>query len=321
MKPNRMTSIIAKSVAVLAACAALNASAGTAPAKAPVPPPEPEPAALFDSIGATLDVGYDSRYYFRGLWFADNIVWSALNISVPLIGGGQEDAGSLTWGFGAAYISTVETPFNNPGTSANTAANTFSTSSFDYSELDLITNLTYDAGFAKFTLQYQHYFYFDTYAGSFDGQPNGGVDSEFGLKGNQELGLSVAVPIGALNLYFSYFYDFTVGGQYFQAGADYTIPVTDWLSIVPSIYTGYGIEYYMGANKRFTNVNNVNQPLEQPSSGFTHLIASVAAPIKLTQIATLTPYVAWNHSFQARSGLNATDFNEVFGGVKLSVAF
>lgn len=313
MKPNRMTSIIAKSVAVFAACAALNASAGTAPAKAPVPPPEPEPAALFDSIGATLDVGYDSRYYFRGLWFADNIVWSALNVAIPLIGGGQEDAGSLTLGFGAAYVSTVETPVNPGGVVTNNG--------FDYSELDLITNLTYDAGFAKFTLQYQHYFYLDSYGGSTNGAANMGTDSEFGIKGNQELGLTVSVPIGALNLYFAYFYDFTINGQYFQAGADYTIPVTDWLSIVPSIYTGYGIEYYMGANKSASLANNVGQPLEMPSSGFTHLIASVAAPIKLTPIATLTPYVAWNHSFQGRSGLNATDFNEVFGGVKLSVAF
>jgi hypothetical protein len=313
MKPNSMTSYIAKSVAVLAACAALNATAGT-PAKAPAPV-EPEPSTLFDSIGATLDVGYDSRYYYRGLWFADNIVWSALNVAIPLIGGSAEDgSGSLTWGLGATYISTVDTPFGNPPNN-----------SFDYSEIDLLTSLTYDAGFAKFGIQYLHYFYPDSYAGSFapTGLPlaqNGGADSEFGIKGAGEIGFTVAVPIQALNLYFGYYYDLRIGGSYFQAAADYTIPVTDWLSIVPAIQTGYGINYYTGnGSALFTNVG---VPLAgAPTSGFTHLLVSVGTPIKLTKIATLTPYIAWNHSFDTRSGLNLTEHNEVFGGVKLSLAF
>ncbi len=311
MKPNRMTSIIAKSVAVLAACAALNASAGTAPAKAPLAPMEPEPAALFDTIGATLDVGYDSRYYFRGLWFADNIVWTALNISVPLIGGSSEDAGSLTWNLGAAYVSTVQTPFG--GTK----------NGFDYSELDLITSLVYDAGFAKFGLQYQYYYYPDSFAGSFNGAPIGGTDSEFGIRGAGELGLTAVIPIGALNIYLGAYHDFKIGGTYLQAGVDYTIAVNDWLAIVPAVYTGYGFDYYNGNNANLASqiTNNNNQPLNGPESGFTHIIASISAPIKLTKIATLTPYIAYNHSLDARTNLNLTTHSEVFGGVKLSVSF
>ena len=78
MKSKSMPSLIAKSVTFLAACAALNASAGTsAPVKNPVPVEE-KSGALFESIGATFDAGYDSRYYFRGLWFADNIMWTCL---------------------------------------------------------------------------------------------------------------------------------------------------------------------------------------------------------------------------------------------------
>jgi hypothetical protein len=314
MKPNRMTSIIAKSVAVLAACAALNASAGTAPAKGPLPPMEPEPAALFDTIGATLDVGYDSRYYFRGLYFADNIVWSALNIAIPLIGGGSEDAGSLTWNIGAAYISSVQTPANNP------AGNGFSKSAFDYSELDLITSLVYDAGFAKFGLQYQNYWYPDTYSGSFNGVGLAPNDPEFGISGAGEIGLTVAIPLGAANFYLGAYHDFRIGGEYFQAGVDYTIPVTDWMSIVPAVQTGYGINYYTGTNNQFTANGGFANGTTQ-SSGFTHILASVSTPIKLTKIATLTPYVAWNFALQTRNYLNATHDNEIFGGVKLSLAF
>jgi len=318
MKTKSMTSIIAKSVAVFSACAALNASAGTAPAKAPLPPVEPEPAGLFDSIGATLDVGYDTRYYYRGLWFADNIVWSSLNLAIPLIAGSGEDgAGSLTWGLGATYISTVETPFNSPVNNAR------STNSFDYSEIDLVTSLTYDAGFAKFGVQYLHYFYPDTYAGSFNGAANSNGNNEFGIKGAGEIGFTVAIPLGAANIYAGWYYDFKIGGSYAQLGADYTIAVTDWLSLVPAVTTGYGNDYYTGNNSAFTNAPQAGfngQPLGT-TSGFTHILTTLSAPIKLTKIATLTPYVACNFSLDARTALNATTHHEVFGGVKLSVAF
>jgi hypothetical protein len=323
MKPKSMTSLVAKSVTVLAACAALNASAGTAPAKAPVPV-EPEPSSLFDSIGATLDVGYDSRYYYRGLWFADNIVWSSLNLAIPLISGSGEDgAGSLTWGIGATYISTVETPFNSFGNPGQPAAGTRSTNAFDYSEIDLLTSLTYDAGFAKFGVQYLHYFYPDSYAGSFTGVNNGNANNEFGIKGAGEIGFTVAIPLGAANIYAGYYYDFKVGGSYAQLGADYTIAITDWLSLVPSITTGYGNDYYTGNNSAFTPnpiVANNGGPLGT-TSGFTHILYSLAAPVKLTKIATLTPYIAMNQSLDARTQLNATTHYEVFGGVKLSLAF
>lgn len=310
MKLKSMTSIAAKSVAVLAACAALNAQAGTAPAKGPAPV-EPEPSALFDSVGASLSAAYDSRYYFRGLWFADNIITTALNLSIPLIGGSGEDgAGALTWGLGAAYIATYQTPFGNP--SSNTA--------FDYSEYDLYTSLSYDVGFATLGIQYQYYGYPDTYSGSFGGVSNAaiagvGVDPELGITGANELGFTATIPVGALNLYAGYYYDLTINGQYFQLAADYTIGVTDWLSIVPAVQVGYGIDYYTGTRGiAFAGVAT-------QSSGFTHALVSISTPIQLTKIATLTPYVAWNFGFQTRNYMNATHDNEIFGGVKLSVNF
>jgi hypothetical protein len=326
MKLNRINSIMAKSVATLAACAALNATAGTAPAPKNPAPVAPEPASLFDSIGATLDLAYDSRYYFRGLWFADNIVTTALNVAVPL-------TDKLTWGVGATYISTFDTPF----VPAATAVNGTFDRGFDYSELDLVTSLSFNAGWAKFGVQYQYYYYPDTYSGSSpygvgatgfgSGYgPNGGNDPEFGINGAHELGLTAVIPLGSANIYLGYYYDFQVGGSYFQAGADYTFAVTDWLSIVPSLQAGYGLDYYTGNNSSvLTNLNgqaaNGFGGGNFPTSGFTHLLVSVAAPVKLTKSATFTPYVAWNHSLDLRSSLNLTQHNEVFWGAKLSLAF
>ncbi len=318
MKLRNMTSLIAKAVTVFSACAALNAAAGTsAPAKEPVPV-ESKPESLFNSIGATFDAGYDSRYYFRGLWFADNIMWGALNLAIPLISGSGEDgSGSLTWGLGGVYINTAGTPWNNPLTGA------YSKSGFQYSEIDAITNLTYDAGWAKFGMQYQYYFYPDNYGGSFNGVPNAGTDPEFALKGAGELGWTVAIPVQGFNFYAGYYYDFRIAGQYIQMGVDYTIPVNDWLSIVPSVNVGYGIDYYTGngasSNLGSTMVRWNGQPLG-PKSGFTHVLYSIAAPIKLTNSVTLTTYVALNESERLRTGLNATR-NEIWWGTKLSFSF
>ena len=115
-----MTSVITKSALVLAACASMNAFAGTPSGKAPAPAPEPESGALFDTLGATLEVGYDTRYYFRGLWFADNTTWAGLSLSVPL-------TEQLSLGLGALYTSTVDTLVNIAGNDEV----------LDYSELDL----------------------------------------------------------------------------------------------------------------------------------------------------------------------------------------
>jgi hypothetical protein len=312
MKLKSMTSLITNSAAVLAACASLTAFAGTAPAPSkggPSPLP-PESGALFETIGATLEVGYDTRYYYRGLWFADNITWAGLSLSVPL-------TEQLSWGLGALYTSSVETFVNVPVAGVPTSA------TLDYAELDLSTSLTYDAGFAKFGLVYTHYEFFNGFGGTAYNAAGAFTQSgELNISSTDEVGITVAVPLGPVNFYAGYFYDIRIGGSYAEAGLDYPIEVTPWLSLVPAVKAGYGWGYYTGND----NTGVPGLPLSatgvpgNPESGFTHLAVSLSAPVKLTSTATLTPYVAYNISGRARRMLNTQD-NEFFGGVKLGVAF
>ncbi len=291
-----MTSVITKSALVLAACASLNAAAGTAPSgKGVTPPVQEESGALFDTLGATLEVGYDSRLYYRGLYFADNTVWTGLNISIPL-------TEQLSFGLGALYVSSVET-------TAPTAVGLNPNGDFDYSELDLSASLTYDAGFAKFGLVYTHYEFWDGFSGTNFGIPNGA--GELNVSSADEVGITAAVPLGPVNFYTGAFYDFRIGGYYLEAGLDYPIEVTSWLTLIPAVKAGYGINDYYSGNTVIAGA---------PESGFTHLGLSLSAPIKLTKSATLTPYVAYNISGRARRAINAQD-NEVYGGVKLGVTF
>jgi hypothetical protein len=308
MKLKSMTSVITKSALVLAACASLNAVAGTpAPSgKGPVPPVMEESGALFDTLGATLEVGYDSRYYYRGLWFADNTVWSGLSISVPL-------TEQLSLGLGAIYTSTVDTDF--------VVADPFGgfSSDFSYRELDLSASLTFDAGFAKFGLVYTHYEFFDGFSGESFGIPNGA--GELNVSGADEVGITIALPLGPLNFYAGAFHDFRIGGTYAEAGLDYPIEITSWLSLVPAVKAGYGFDYYTGRDSVFIGgLPIAGATNDNPRDGFTHLGVSLSAPIKLTRTATLTPYVAYNISGRARRSVNNQD-NEVYGGVKLGVTF
>jgi len=328
MKPKSMKSFIAQSVYVLAACAALNVSADTPAAQGPATKnpatknPVAEPAApggsLFDTIGATFDAGFDSRYYFRGLWFADNIMWSALNISIPI-------TEKLSWGVGGAYINSAGTPYGSTTAGGgNTGAK--SAGGYQYSEVDAITSLNYNAGWAKFGMQYQYYFYPDNYGGQFNGVPNasaqiGGArynDPEYALKGAGELGWTMAVPIKAFNVYAGYYYDFRINGQYIALGADYTYAITDWISIVPSVNTGYGIDYYTGVGSSALTTHT-GQPITS-RTGFTHWLYTIAVPIKLTKSVTLTSYVALNESGTLRKNVN-TQANEIYWGTKLSFSF
>ena len=288
-----MTSVITKSALVLAACASMNAFAGTSSGKAPAPAPEPESGALFDTLGATLEVGYDTRYYDRGLYRADNTVWTGLSINVPL-------TEQLSLGLGATYITTVET--TGPSGGLNNGVG-----DIDFSELDLSASLTYDAGFAKLGLVYTHYEYFDAFSGTSFGVPVRG--GEGAITGADEVGATFSTSVGPVDLFGGYFYNFRIGGSYFDLGARLPIEITPWLSIVPAVQTGYALDYYT------SGLVAASTP-----SGFSHVVPSISAPIKLTKTATLTPYIAYNISLGARHSLNAQD-NEFFGGVKLGVTF
>lgn len=87
------------------------------PVSAPMSSSAPEPASggLVDEIGAQISFGYDSVYMFRGVDFGDNLLWTDVNLTLPL-------ADSLELNVGAWYAGLADD---------------------DYTELDLYAGLTY----------------------------------------------------------------------------------------------------------------------------------------------------------------------------------
>jgi hypothetical protein len=215
-----------------------------------------------------------------------------LSLTIPV-------ADKLTLGLGALYTNGLST--NIPGDS-----------DLDYSELDLIGSLNYDAGFAKFGLVYTNYTFFDTFSGSVNGTTFGFDNaSDSRLKGASDLGLTVAVPLGAANLYLGGYYDFRISDFYFELGADYTFKISEKFSLVPSVQLGYAAtEYYTYA------------PVTGVDSDWTHVRVGLTAPYKLTDAFTITPYIAANFALEGREQLNTIrGENDLFGGVSVSYSF
>lgn len=179
--------------------------AGSAPLPpAPAPPPA-EQGGIFDTVGATLDVGYETHYIFRGRLVSEQNIWTQLALSVPL-------TEQLSLGFTAWYTSSTDS---------------------NYDELDLSAGLTYDARFATFGVGYTWYKFFD-----------GNLGDGLGFDDVSELGVTASIPAGPVTISTGYYYDFEVEGHYIEAGLEAPIAVTDNFSIVPAALISYGVDYY-----------------------------------------------------------------------------
>ena len=233
----------------------LPAFAGT-PAAVP-PPPVTEAESAFS---AEVSFGYDTFYIFRGEELFEQAAWAQVAMSFAL-------TDTLTLSLTPWFLSAIED---------------------DYTELDLLPSLTWDAGFAEITAGYAGYIY---PRGSFGG--NEGIDDE------HEANLTVARTFGIFEVGTMAAYNFDREATYLEASVGASFELCATASLDPSVGVGYSSDYYA-------------------ADGFTHVLLSLAMPIALTETATLTPYIAGNIPLEVlEEGQDA----ELFGGVALAVSF
>ncbi len=157
----------------------------------------------------------------------------------------------------------------------------------DYQELDLIAALNKKIGAVTVGLRYEHYFFFSDV-------------HHAAVKDINELGVTLATSIKGLDLAAYVGYDFTAEGWYYEGSVSHTFKINDWLSLVPGVLISFGTDYY--------GVDGGNT-----------IMPSLAAPIKLSKNATLTPYIAGNLPYGSLDGLG--EESRVYGGVALKVTF
>jgi hypothetical protein len=256
-------------ICVLAGSAMIGtAQAGTAPeAKNPPPPVTPEPSPL---LTGSVTLGYDTTYVYRGY---------------EILSSSGEDADHLVWGaLDLNYAITDKLTLNfNAWYASSARAN--------YDELDLYTRLSYNFGPCSIGPSFKWYYY-PHYPSSIDNQFEPGI----------ELSCS---PVENLALSFGAFYETEADQWYFQADANYTFKINDWLSLVA------------GGTISYIDVSSDSFGLHE--SDFHHITAYLKAPIKLSSTVTLTPYIAGNFPI----GDQVSDLQDsiVYGGAALSVSF
>ncbi len=153
--------------------------------------------------------------------------------------------------------------------------------------------LNYDLGSVKVGLVYNQY---DNVSGG-----NAGLNNSF-----NEVGLTAATSVGAFDFGAAVYQDLDADATYAQVSAGTSIDVTSSIKLVPSMVAGYGFSGYYG-------------PAAAGNDGLTHVAANLAAPVKVTKNATLTPYASWNITGDQRA--QNPHNSQLIGGVKFSVAF
>ncbi|MEY5006261.1 MAG: hypothetical protein RI969_1349 [Verrucomicrobiota bacterium] len=245
--------------------------AQTAAAAAPAP------------VALDLTAGYDSEYYYRGLWFSNQNAWYNLGASKKL-----SDTTTLN---ALAYY-----------TSSNDRRSS-------YQELDLGASLAYDAGFATLTAGYTYFFFFDGYAG------NG-----FGQTFSHELFVSASKAVGPVNVTATYAYDLYIDASYGEIAVDKTFEISDSTSLVLKAAAGYsfggyytafdGNGYNIGGESVWTHIGlNASLPIAlSKTATLTPYVAYNISGAGRTETNT------------ANIGLGADD-DQLFFGVSLKAVF
>ena len=251
--------------------------AQTAAAAAPAP------------VAYDLTAGYDSEYYYRGLWFSNQNAWYNIGASKKL-----SDTTTLN---ALAYY-----------TSSNDRRSL-------YQELDLGASLAYDAGFATLTAGYTYFFFLNGYVGNGAGQT---FASEFFV--------SAAKTLGPVNVTATYAYDLYIDAGYAELALDKTFAISDSTSLVLKAASGYSIGGYYTLFNPGQSAGGNGQNIGGESV-WTHVTLTASLPIALSKSATLTPYVAYNISGAGREESNTSvisaggDTDQLFFGAAIKAVF
>lgn len=214
-------------------------------------------------LGATLSVGYDSTYFFRGVDNGQNNIWTSIDYQVA----------GTPLAIGAWY--------GNPTTGSGIVNAGHS------DELDLYANLSHSFGAVDAWVGYTAYLY-----------PEGG--GRTGGDSTNEVGAGIGGSVGPIDLALGVYYDFDIDGWYFDLTAGHTQEINDMISLQVAAGISYGIDYWTFG------------------SDWNHIMLMAGLPIKLTDRATLTPYVAANFALDA---IDQYQDDEIYGGISLSVDF
>ncbi len=222
-----------------------------------------EEVIVVEEDNASVAVGYNTSYIFRGVNYGDNQVTAQIDYAIE----------GTPLAVGAWYGNPTDGRGQNPG---------------GQDELDLYATLSHSFGTVDAWLGYTAYLYPETGGG------------RLGQTSTNEIGTGIGSAVGPIDLALAAYYDFDIGGYYFDLTAGHSFEINDMVSLDLAAGISYQIDYNTGG------------------SDFNSVLVMASLPIKLTDTATLTPYVAGNF---ALSAIDSFQDDQVYGGISLSVTF
>ena len=149
-------------------------------------------------------------------------------------------------------------------------------------ELDLYATLSHSFGSIDAWLGHTAYLY-----------PEGGGNTN-------EIGTGVGTALGPIDLALAAYYDFDIAGWYIDLTVGHSFAICDSTSLDLAAGISYSVDY------------------NSADSDFNSVLLMASLPIKLTDRATLTPYVAGTFALEA---IDSYQDDQIFGGISLRVAF
>jgi len=280
MKLNQPSLILALSLAATSVFAG-TVSSSKDPGPSPLPP-QPAPSVL----DGYVEVGFDSTYFYRGLFKANSVIEASAGITIPL---GQR----IDLSFGAWD------------------GHSFTRNNFD--ELRLSADLDYK--FSQYLDAGVGYIWYNE--GDVNNRPGFGNGNRDTYDSN-EVNAHVTGHFGIVDVTALYARNFgsdadfagVHGGQsnYVEVNAKAKIAINNTFSLVPSAVVGYGENREFPS--RFATIDR----------GVYFVGLRLDAPIRLTDHASLVPYIAVNlptDDINRRGNYDAS----LFGGAALKVKF
>ena len=200
-------------IPVLSVAFAASSFAGTSSGKAARPSRlRPLPEGLFDNIGATATIGYDTNYIFRGVQFAEQLLSGSVDVPIAL-------SKQLTLDLNAWY-----------GASADDSAEPFAGGG-SYGELDLAASLLYKLDPVTLGLKYTWYNYLGNAGNILEDVNEVGVtarDLRSGFSTSAPASTTTSPPTAGI----------------MKSVVSHTFKINDWISLVPGVLISFATDYY-----------------------------------------------------------------------------
>ena len=233
-------------------------------------------------ISGEVFAAYDTKYFYRGLFFGDDNLSTGVEFSANLC----ENVTATIGGYYLDVVADQDVPASDDP--------------FRYSESGISGALSWDSGIGVFDLGFTHFQFYDGFDGNGEGQRDA-TEVSLTYSTNEFYGVSA---------YLQGVYDFRIDAVYLEAGFSTSYDLTSFASLELSTAVGYSVDDYYTGDSRDEGITHILAKAALPIALLDNVTLTPHVSINFSGDARETSNVSL--------GQNE---NQIFGGVNLAVSF